>query len=114
MTYGYDPRTTCWIEDLDVYGLLDTTSDDDTYEIEIGGMNRFKFNAFGWINAINELQPSAIQDPKEFDRLKTEAIAAIAKDLAIEGEVNVNGGEGVFDLTYAQWSLILTALDKAP
>ena len=114
MTYGYDPRTTCWIEDLDVYGLLDNTSDDDTYEIDLGGEHRFKFNAFGWINAVKALQPSAIQDPKEFDRLKTEAIAAIAKDLAIEGEVNVNGGEGVFDLTYAQWSLILTALDKAP
>ena len=114
MTYGYDPRETCWIEDMSVYDLIDTVSDDDMYEIDLGGKHRFKFNAFGWINAIKALEPSSIQNPGTFEQHKTETIAAIACDLAIEGEVNVNGGEGVFDLTYAQWSLILTALDKAP
>ena len=117
MAYGPDPRETCWIEDLDVYDLIDRYVDEqDEWEIDLGCQrNRGKFDAFGWIEAIDKTDCPLRRRADTWYRMQDETVLAITRRMVGDREGTIiDGAEGIMILTYRQWWMVLTALDATP
>ncbi len=117
MAYGPDPRETCWIEDLDVYDLIDRYVDErDTWEIDLGSKpHRWTFDSFGWMEAIDNAPCPTCCRADTWKRRQDETILAITRQMLADREGPIlNGGEGYMILTYRQWDMVLTCLDSTP